>query len=417
MNETEAGPSGNALVRAVRNDWGRLIAALTHQFGDLSLAEDALQDALEIAWRRWPADGVPANPAGWLFISARRRIIDQIRRARTFDARLPLLADEQAGGTMEDSVFDMDEIPDERLRLIFTCCHPALSQEAQIVLTLRTLGGLTTEEIAHALLVPEPTVGQRISRAKRKIREAAIPFTTPEMAELPNRLASVLTVLYLIYNEGYVASNGVQLARNDLAVEAIRLARMLVLLMPDEPEAIGLLALMLLNHSRVNARTAEDGTLLTLDQQDRSRWDASQIAEGSALVEKALRMRRIGPYQIQAAVSALHAEATSAGETDWPQIVKLYDLLLAIYPTPVIALNRAAAISMASGPLQGLLAMAEIDEQDALDSYYLFHAARADMLRRAGKRAEARSAYEQALTLTNNNAERGYLALRAASLR
>jgi RNA polymerase sigma-70 factor (ECF subfamily) len=407
-------PSIDALVGVVRAEWGRLLAALTYQFGDLSQAEDALQDVVEAAYRRWPVTGVPENPAAWLMTSARRRLIDHIRRTQTLNAKLPLLATELF--EKEDMDIDTEEIPDERLRLIFTCCHPALNQEAQIALTLRTLGGLSTTEIAHALLISEPTVGQRISRAKRKIREAGIPFEAPEGAELPDRLDTVLHVLYLIYNEGYVASEGALLFRIDLSTEAIRLARVLVRLMPDEPEGIGLLALMLLNDARRDARIDSNGDLVTLDQQDRTRWSRSSIAEGTGLVDRALRMRRPGLFQLQAAISALHCQAETPGDTDWPQIVALYDVMMTIAPTPIVALNRAAAISMAEGPEQGLFAIAQIDHLEQLEEYHLLHASRADMLRRAGRLIEARTAYERAIALTNNTTERGFLARRASSL-
>jgi RNA polymerase sigma-70 factor (ECF subfamily) len=409
-------PSNEALIRVIREEWGRLLAALIYQFGDLSQAEDALQDAVEVAFRRWPVIGVPDNPAAWLMTSARRRIIDQLRRARTLSAKLPLLARETDVATLEDTIIDTEEIPDERLRLIFTCCHPALNQEAQIALTLRTLGGLSTTEIAHALLIAEPTVGQRISRARRKIREAGIPFETPEGADLADRLDTVLRVLYLIYNEGYVASEGALLFRVDLATEAIRLGRVLVRLMPDEPEAIGLLALMLLNDARRDARINGNGELVTLDQQDRTRWNCDSIIEGTALVDRALRMRRPGLYQLQAAISALHCQAKTADNTDWPQIVALYDVMMTIAPTPIVALNRAAAVSMAEGPERGLFAIAQIDQIDQLEDYHLLHASRADMLRRAGRLIEARSAYERAIALTNNTTERGFLARRVSSL-
>ncbi len=407
-------PSIDALVGVVREEWGRLLAALTYQFGDLSQAEDALQDVVEAAYRRWPVTGVPENPAAWLMTSARRRLIDHIRRTQTLNAKLPLLATELF--EKEDMDIDTEEIPDERLRLIFTCCHPALNQEAQIALTLRTLGGLSTTEIAHALLISEPTVGQRISRAKRKIREAGIPFETPEGADLPDRLDTVLHALYLIYNEGYVASEGALLFRIDLSTEAIRLARVLVRLMPDEPEGIGLLALMLLNDARRDARIDSNGELVTLDQQDRTRWNRSSIAEGTGLVDRALRMRRPGLFQLQAAISALHCQAETPGDTDWPQIVALYDVMMTIAPTPIVALNRAAAISMAEGPEQGLFAIAQIDHLEQLEEYHLLHASRADMLRRAGRLIEARTAYERAIALTNNTTERGFLARRASSL-
>jgi len=343
-------------------------------------------------------------------------MIDHIRRAQSLSAKLPLLAFEKIVATLEDTIIDTEEIPDERLRLIFTCCHPALNQEAQIALTLRTLGGLSTTEIAHALLIAEPTVGQRISRAKRKIREAGIPFETPAAADLPDRLDAVLHVLYLIYNEGYVASEGKLLFRVDLATEAIRLGRVLVRLMPDEPEAMGLLALMLLNDARRDARVDANGELVTLDEQDRTRWDRRSITEGTRLVDRALRMRRPGLFQLQAAISALHCQAETSDDTDWRQIVALYDVMMTIAPTPIVALNRAAAVSMAEGPEAGLVAIAQIDQLDQLEEYHLLHASRADMLRRAGQLIEARSAYERAIALTNNSTERGFLARRVSSL-
>jgi RNA polymerase sigma-70 factor (ECF subfamily) len=408
--------SNEVLVRVVRDEWGRLLAALTYQFGNLSQAEDVLQDAVEVAYRRWPIAGVPDNPAAWLMTCARRRMIDHIRRAQMLNAKLPLLQFEEIVATLEDTIIDTEEIPDERLRLIFTCCHPALNQEAQIALTLRTLGGLSTTEIAHALLIAEPTVGQRISRAKRKIREASIPFETPAAADLPDRLDTVLQVLYLIFNEGYVASEGKLLFRVDLATEAIRLGGVLVRLMPDEPEAIGLHSLMLLNDARRDARIDANDELVTLDEQDRTRWNRRSIAEGARLVDRALRMRRPGLFQLQAAISALHCQAETPGDTDWPQIVALYDVMMTIAPTPIVALNRAAAVSMAEGPEEGLVAIAQIDQLEQLEEYHLLHASRADMLRRAGRLIEARAAYERAIALTNNSTERGFLAGRVSSL-
>jgi len=405
-----------AINHIVRNEWGRLLSLLAYQFRDLELAEDVLQDAVERALNHWPRSGVPANPAAWLLTTAKRAAIDQHRRVKTFEQKRLLLEADARIAMEEEIVVNDEEIPDERLRLIFTCCHPALSREAQLILTLRTLGGLTTAEIAHALLMAEPTVGQRITRAKRKIRDAGIPFQTPSAADLPDRLDTVLNVLYLIYNEGYVASGGDSLFRVDLAAEAIRLGRVLVQLMPDEPEALGLLALMLLNDSRRDARVDDSGVLITLDDQDRTRWNRIAIDEGTALVERALRMRRIGVYQLQAAISAVHCQANAAAETDWREIVALYDLLLAIAPTPIVALNRAVAISMAEGPEWGLLAIAEIERLAELEEYHLLHSSRADMLRRAGRPREARGEYERAIELTSNNAERLFLIRRVKAI-
>jgi RNA polymerase sigma-70 factor (ECF subfamily) len=400
----------------VRNEWGRLLSLLAYQFRDLELAEDVLQDAVERALNHWPRSGIPANPAAWLLTTAKRAAIDQHRRVKTFEQKRLLLEADARIAMEEEIVVHDEEIPDERLRLIFTCCHPALSREAQLILTLRTLGGLTTAEIAHALLMAEPTVGQRITRAKRKIRDAGIPFQTPSAADLPDRLDTVLNVLYLIYNEGYVASGGASLFRVDLAAEAIRLGRVLAQLMPDEPEALGLLALMLLNDSRRDARVDEAGVLITLDDQDRTRWNRLAIDEGTALVERALRMRRVGIYQLQAAISAVHCQAGTASDTDWREIVALYDLMMTVAPTPIVALNRAVAVSMADGPEWGLLAIAEIERLAELEEYHLLHSTRADMLRRAGRPREARGEYERAIALTSNQAERGFLTRRVASL-
>jgi RNA polymerase sigma-70 factor (ECF subfamily) len=402
--------------RIVREEWGRLLSLLAYQFRDLELAEDVLQDAVERALSHWPRGGIPDNPAAWLLTTAKRVAIDDRRRVKTFEQKRLLLETDARIAMEEEIVVSDEDIPDERLRLIFTCCHPALNREAQLILTLRTLGGLSTSDIAHALLMAETTVGQRITRAKRKIRDAGIPFQTPSAADLPDRLDTVLNVIYLIYNEGYVASQGDDLFRVDLATEAIRLGRVLVRLMPDEPEAIGLLALMILNDARRNARVDSSGVLVTLEDQDRSRWNRTAIAEGVDLVDRALRMRRAGLYQIQAAISAIHCQAQTPAATDWLQIVALYDVLMTIAATPIVELNRAVAVSMASGPEAGLLAIAQIDGLSDLEEYHLLHSTRADLFRRAGRSAEAVEEYQRAIELTSNNAERGFLTRRVASL-
>ncbi len=390
-----------------REHWGRAVAALVRATGDVDLAEDAVQEAFAIAVERWPQDGVPASPLGWIVTTARNRAIDRLRRERTLAGKLPEV-ERLAGAGEDDPEEDEVEstIPDERLELIFTCCHPALSREAQVALTLRLLGGLTTDEIARAFLTGEPTMAQRLVRAKQKIRVAGIPFRVPPDHLLPDRLAAVLAVVYLIFNEGYTR------VRQDLCAEAIRLGRMLAALMPDEPEALGLLALMLLHDSRRETRVDAGGSLVLLEDQDRSLWDAASIVEGRELVERALRLRRVGPYQLQAAIAALHA--ASERDTDWPQIVALYGELARLVPSPVVELNRAAAVAMADGPERGL---EQIDRIEGLDGYVSFHAARADLLRRLDRNDEAAAAYERALALAPEGPERVFLAGRLNEMR
>jgi RNA polymerase sigma-70 factor (ECF subfamily) len=391
---------------AFREYWGRAVAALVRATGDVDVAEDAVQDAFAVAVERWPRDGMPASPLGWIVTTARNRAIDRLRRERTLAGKLPGLERLATAQEEDDEEAEMEStIPDERLALIFTCCHPALAREAQVALTLRLLGGLTTEEIARAFLTAEQTMAQRLVRAKRKIRDAGIPFRVPPDHLLPDRLGAVLAVVYLVFNEGY--SRG----RGGLCAEAIRLGRMLAALMPDEPEALGLLALMLLHDSRRLARMDADGRLVLLEQQDRALWDRAQIAEGRDLGDRALRLRRVGPYQLQAAIAALHTED---GDTDWRQIVALYAELARVAPSPVVELNRAAAVAMAEGPGRGLEL---IDRIDGLDDYVSLHAARADLLRRLDRTDEAVAAYERALELAPDGPERQYLNGRLDELR
>jgi RNA polymerase sigma-70 factor (ECF subfamily) len=391
-----------------RSESGRIIATLIRISGSFDRAEEAMQEAFASALVSWPEKGIPQNPAAWIITSAHRKLIDYSRREKTQRDKEDSLRYETPSTLVPDDLIGEEasmHFPDDRLRLIFTCCHPAINQEAQVALTLRTLGGLTTPEIAKAFLTPEPTLAQRLVRAKRKIQEARIPYEVPPASHLQVRLASVQAVIYLIFNEGYAAATGDRLVRNDLCNEAIRLGRLLCELMPAEPENLGLLALMLLHDSRREARSS-DGKLVTLEDQDRSLWDIEAITEGTALIGRALRLTRSGPYQLQAAIAALHAEAGTAGDTDWRQIAALYDLLLAMNPSPVIALNLAVAVAMSGRLAEGL---ARIENLDGLDHYYLFHAARADILRRMNRMEEAASSYRRALDLATNLVELDFL--------
>ncbi|HSJ54502.1 MAG TPA: RNA polymerase sigma factor [Anaerolineae bacterium] len=398
-----------------RSESRRVLATLIRLLGDFELAEDALHDAFVAAVAQWPRDGMPANPRAWLVSAGRFKAIDRLRRRARFDASLKTLAEEieiRAGSSVEP---DEEGVADDQLRLIFVCCHPALSPDARVALTLREVCGLTTEEIAHAFLTATPTVAQRIVRAKAKIRDARIPYPVPSRADLPDRLETVLQVIYLVFNEGYSASSGDSLTRPDLSGEAIRLGRLLARLMP-EPEVLGLLALMLLHESRRRARTTPDGELVLLEDQDRSLWDQRQIAEGLALVERALASRSVDPYTLQAAIAAVHANARYAAETDWEEIVGLYDLLLRLEPSPVIELNRAVAVAMSDSPQAGLSLIDAILKRGDLADYHLAHAARADLYRRLHRNEEARAAYRRALGLTRQEQERRFLERRLGEL-
>jgi RNA polymerase sigma-70 factor (ECF subfamily) len=404
--------SARALDSIFRAESGPVLATLIRVLGDFQLAEDALQDAATAALETWPRDGLPASPGAWLITTARRKAVDRLRHLRIVEAKsselaLSLRLDQEALGPLDE--VELSPVPDDQLRLIFTCCHPALSREAQVALTLRMLAGLTVAEIARGFLVNEAAIAQRIARAKQKIARARIPYEIPDRQALAPRLAAVLTVLYLVFNEGYLASSREQLVRTDLVDDALRLARSLSALLPSEPEAMGLLALMLLHDSRRDARVSDDGHLVLLEDQDRTKWNRPQIEEGVRLVEAALHMRRPGPYQIQGAIAAVHAEAPTAAETDWPQIAVLYDQLLRYERTPVIELNRAVAVSFAVSPVEALRLLQDIERTGALDQYAPFHLARADMLRRLGRGDEARRCYRDALPFAPNEQVRRFI--------
>ena len=407
-----------ALDAIYRNESRRVLATLIRLLGDFELAEEALHEAFTAALKQWPDSGVPANPRAWLVSAGRFKAIDQLRRRARFDTSLNEIA-VQLELDAEAEADDDHDIADDRLRLIFTCCHPSLAPEAQVALTLREVCGLTTEEIARAFLSSAPTIAQRIVRAKAKIRDAKIPYEVPAQAELPERLDAVLQVIYLVFNEGYLASTGAALTRNSLSEEAIRVCRLLLELLPtplEDGESAGLLALMLLHESRSGARATADGDLIVLEEQDRTLWDQPLIDEGKALVLRAFAARRIGPYTLQAAIAAVHAEATNAAATDWPQIVGLYDVLLRANPSPVIELNRAVALAMRDGPQAGLTLIDALLARGELGDYYLAHAARADLCRRLDQIDAARHAYQQALALTQQPAERRFLERRLAAL-
>jgi RNA polymerase sigma-70 factor (ECF subfamily) len=415
MNEDAARRVSERVDAVYRAESRRVLATLIRLLGDFDLAEEALHAAFAAAVAQWQRDGVPANPRAWLVSAGRFKAIDGMRRRARFDASLTEIAEQIEANSSEDLEVDHEGLEDDRLRLIFTCCHPALPPDAQLALTLREVCGLTTEEIARAFLTAAPTVAQRIVRAKAKIRDARIPYQVPSREELPDRLDSVLHVIYLVFNEGYSASSGTSLTRHDISGEAIRLGRLLVELLA-EPEAVGLLALMLLQESRRAARTSPTGELVLLADQDRALWNRQQITEGSALVGQALASRRIGPYTLQAAIAAVHAQAPRTDATDWGQIAGLYDVLVRADPSPVVELNRAAAVAMRDGPAAGLALIDAILARGDLQDYHLAHSARADLCRRLGRTAEARAAYERALALTRQETERRFLERRLAEL-
>jgi RNA polymerase sigma-70 factor (ECF subfamily) len=404
------------LETVYRTESRRVLATLIRLLGDFDLAEEALHDAFRAALEQWPRDGTPGNPRAWLVSTGRFKAIDGMRRRARFDASLTDLADQLDASSADPAAWIDENIEDDRLRLIFTCCHPALPADAQVALTLREVCGLTTEEIASAFLTAAPTLAQRIVRAKAKIRDARIPYQVPSRDELADRLDAVLRVIYLVFNEGYSASSGASLTRHDLSGEAIRLGRLLLELLP-EPEAVGLLALMLLQESRRAARTSVTGELVLLDEQDRTLWNREQIAEGLALVQRALSSRRFGPYTLQGAIAAVHAEAPNAAATDWAQIVGLYDVLARVVPSPVIELNRAVAVAMRDGPQAGLTLIDAILAGGELEDYHLAHSARAELCRRLGRTADARASYERALALARQEPERRFLERRLGELR